>query len=92
MVCNDVSKAGASAGICTRTASRNANVHGAVLPPLHLLPPPGAKDRHAEGPDKCIILGAAARHRGIQEPGQELSHRRYFLLCDISVWRPCPIR
>lgn len=91
MACNHVSKASASGGICSRTASGNPNVHGAALPALHLLPQPGAKDRHAEGPDECIILGARARHRGMQEPGQEPGHRRYFLLCDISVPRQCPI-
>lgn len=91
MVCNDISKASASSGICSRTASRNPNVHGAALPPLHFLPLPGAKDRHAEGPDECIILGARAHHRGMQEPGQKPSHRRYFSLCDISVSRQCPI-
>lgn len=57
-------------------------MHGAVLPPLHLLPIPGAEDRHPEGPDERTALGARAHHRGTQEPGQkreDASHSAIFL-------------
>lgn len=70
-MCDNVSQASAAGGVCSRPASWDPSVHGAVLPPLHLLPLPGAKDRHAEGPDERSILRARAHHRGVQEPGQD---------------------
>lgn len=69
-MCNNISQAGAAGGLCPRPASWDPSVHGAVLPPLQLLPLPGAKDRHAEGPDECSLLSTGAHHRGVQEPGQ----------------------
>lgn len=67
---NTVSQTSAASGFCSRPASWDPSVHGAVLPPLHLLPLPGAKDRHTEGPDERSLLSARAHHRGVQEPGQ----------------------
>lgn len=68
---NNVSQASAASGFCSRPASWDPYVYGAVLPPLHLLPLPGAKDRHAEGPDERSLLSDGAHHRGVQEPGQD---------------------
>lgn len=79
--CHDVSKASAAGGFCSGPASWDAAVHGAVLPPLLLLPLPRATDRHAEGPDECSLLGAGAHHCGVQEPGQEET----LSLCRFSV-------
>lgn len=69
-MCNNVSQASTACGFCSRPASWDPFVHGAVLPPFQLLPLPGAKDRHAEGPDKRSLLSAEAHHRSVQEPGQ----------------------
>lgn len=66
-------KASIASGFCSRPASRDHFVHGAVLSPLHLLPLPGAEDRHAEGPDEHSLLSVGAYHRGMQEPGQDAS-------------------
>jgi len=52
-------------------------VHGAVLPRLQLLPRPGVTDGHAGGRDERSVRRVAARHRGVQEPGQH--HRRKLL-------------
>lgn len=70
-MCNNVSQASAPSGVCPRPAGWDPSVHGAVLPALHLLPLPGVKDRHAEGPDERSLLSAGAHHRGVQEPGQD---------------------
>lgn len=68
---NNVFQTSAASGFCSRPASWDPSVYGAVLPSLHLLPLPGAKDRHAEGPDERGLLSAGAHHRGVQEPGQD---------------------
>lgn len=61
----------AAAGFRSRPARWDSSVHGAVLPPLQLLPLPGLKDGLAEGPHECGLRSAGAHDRGVQEPGQE---------------------
>lgn len=78
-VCNNLSKASAASGFCSRPASRDSSVHGAVLPPLHLLPLPGTQDRHAKDPDERSLFSTWTHHCGVQEPGQDASLWRDFL-------------
>ena len=88
--CDYVCQARAAGGVRSGPVSRNPPVHGAVLPPLHLLPLPGAEGRHAEGADQrsLLLLGAGAHHRGVQEPGQDAgSLGRLLMLSHTSNWK-----
>lgn len=71
MCANNVPQASAAGGLRSGPATRDTHVHGAVLPPLHLLPLPGVKDGRAGGPCERGALGAGAHDRGVQEPGQD---------------------